>query len=168
MRLYLVRHCDAVHPLEDAERPLSPRGRDQAARLADWLPRIVGHVDQVWHSGVLRARQTAETLAGALPDAPPVVQHDGFTPGDSANHAADLVRHEDRALMVVTHLPLVARVAALLLTGRRDVEPLVFHTGSVAYLHGDSGAYVLDWLVHADVLPTARAPRATDSPAQRA
>ena len=34
MRVFLVHHADAVSPAEDAQRPLSAVGRDQAARMA--------------------------------------------------------------------------------------------------------------------------------------
>lgn len=64
--LYLVRHGeqqDAEHGLPDG--PLSPRGRRQAALLADRLSGIP--LDAVWHSPLQRATQTAQTVAERLP-----------------------------------------------------------------------------------------------------
>lgn len=64
--LYLVRHGeqqDAEHGLPDG--PLSPRGRRQAALVAD---RVSGlPLDAVWHSPLRRAAQTAEIMSERLP-----------------------------------------------------------------------------------------------------
>jgi len=161
MTLYLTRHCDAVHPIEDAARPLSEHGRDQARRLAAFLPRVLRDtdgIDEVLHSGVLRAQQTAEILADTARPAKGVQQIVGLTPGDSANAAADLLRHEQRSLLVVTHLPLVATLAAILLGGARAREPLLFRTGTMAALTGEGDFWSLEWMVHPGILPAA--PRA--------
>lgn len=68
--LYLVRHGeqqDAEHGLPDG--PLSPRGRRQAALIADRLSGLP--LDAVWHSPLQRAAQTANTLAERLPAVTP-------------------------------------------------------------------------------------------------
>jgi len=159
MRLYLVRHCEAVHPLQDPARPLSDRGREQARRLAAWMPRTVGVVDEILHSGVPRARETAELLAAAIHPLKGVRQAPGLCPDDAPRDIADLLRHLDGSRVVVTHLPLVARVAGLLIGARAATDPLTFHTGSCAALLGEVDAWTVDWLVHPDVLPPApRAP----------
>ncbi len=157
MTLYLTRHCDAVHPIEDAARPLSEIGRDQARRLAAFLPRALNGtdgVDEVLHSGVLRAQQTAEVLARAIQPAGGVRQIVGLTPGDSPSAAAELFRSEERSLLVVTHLPLVAIVAGLLLDDRRDGADLLFRTGTMVALTGEGDRWSLEWMVHPGVLPS--------------
>jgi probable phosphoglycerate mutase len=68
--LYLVRHGehqDAEHGLTDG--PLSPRGRRQAALLADRLSGIP--LDAVWHSPLRRAAETARIVAERLPAVSP-------------------------------------------------------------------------------------------------
>ena len=60
--VYLVHHADAVSPDVDAQRPLSERGRMHAERLAVESARRGVKPEVVWHSGKLRARQTAEAL----------------------------------------------------------------------------------------------------------
>ena len=58
--IYLLHHAEAVDASVDPQRPLSPGGRAHAARLAaDAAARGV-RPDVIWHSGKLRARQTAE------------------------------------------------------------------------------------------------------------
>ena len=68
--LYLVRHgehLDAEHGLEDG--PLSPRGKRQAAQLADRLSGVP--FDAVWHSPLERAAETARAVADRLPAVSP-------------------------------------------------------------------------------------------------
>lgn len=64
--IYLVRHGehqDAEHGLTDG--PLSPRGRRQAALLADRLSGVP--FDAVWHSPLMRAAETASVVAERMP-----------------------------------------------------------------------------------------------------
>lgn len=68
--IYLVRHGehqDAEHGLVDG--PLSPRGRRQAALIADRLSGVP--LDAVWHSPLMRASETARAVADRLPAVSP-------------------------------------------------------------------------------------------------
>jgi serine/threonine-protein phosphatase PGAM5 len=68
--IYLVRHGehqDAEHGLTDG--PLSPRGRRQAALLADRLSGVP--FDAVWHSPLMRASETASAVAERMPSLSP-------------------------------------------------------------------------------------------------
>jgi len=64
--LYLVRHgeqLDAEHGVDDG--PLSPRGQRQARLIADRLGGVP--FDNVWHSPLQRAEQTALIMSEHLP-----------------------------------------------------------------------------------------------------
>lgn len=68
--IYLVRHGehqDAEHGLVDGR--LSPRGRRQAALLADRLSGVP--FDAVWHSPLERASQTAQAVKERMPSLQP-------------------------------------------------------------------------------------------------
>lgn len=68
MTLLLVRHAEPVAPgdpgYEENERPLSPRGRDQARALVERL--VPMGITAVYASPYPRARQTVEPLAERL------------------------------------------------------------------------------------------------------
>jgi phosphohistidine phosphatase len=70
IQLCLLRHADAGDPEawtgDDAERPLSDKGRAQAERLATFLHGVRYAVDAVITSPKVRARQTAEIVADGL------------------------------------------------------------------------------------------------------
>lgn len=63
MELLLIRHGLPVRSAETDDPPLSPEGRDQAARVARWL--ADERIDAVFSSPMLRAVQTAEPFVAA-------------------------------------------------------------------------------------------------------
>ena len=70
LELYLLRHADAGDPAAwqgpDEARPLSRKGLRQAERLGAFLARLGFAPDAVITSPLVRARETAETVAAAL------------------------------------------------------------------------------------------------------
>jgi phosphohistidine phosphatase SixA len=70
VELYLLRHAHAgdaaAWPGDDDLRPLSEKGRRQAGRLGDLLAQVGFAPDVVLTSPLLRARETAEAVAGSL------------------------------------------------------------------------------------------------------
>lgn len=69
-RLVLLRHAKSSreHDLPDADRPLSPRGRRDAAAAGGWLAEHVGRPDLVLCSTALRTRHTWARVGEAEPD----------------------------------------------------------------------------------------------------
>lgn len=115
MRLILVRHGDALPAHDDAARVLSRRGREDVARLAARLAAEGVRPGEILHSGLVRARETAEILAAALQPPRGVAVMRGIRPDDDEGPAAaELAAHDDD-LIVVTHMTLVERLTARLL-----------------------------------------------------
>jgi phosphohistidine phosphatase len=70
VEIYLLRHAHAGNPDDwtgdDADRPLSPKGRRQAERLGRFLARNGFKPNAILTSPKVRAHQTAELMAAAL------------------------------------------------------------------------------------------------------
>jgi phosphohistidine phosphatase len=114
---YLVRHGDAVAQMDDPKRPLSVKGRRDVQRTAELALRGNIRISAIYHSGILRAFETAQMLADVL--APPrgLHLHAGLLPEDDpAIVKAELDLMED-PVAVVGHLPHLNRLAALLTSG---------------------------------------------------
>jgi phosphohistidine phosphatase len=108
MRLVLVHHADAVGPEVDPQRPLSPQGVVEVAALAQKAKAHKLTTAAIWHSGKLRARQTAETfLRVCSPFADFKMVH-GLRPDDSPRFIREAVDAEDRDIMAVGHMPHLA------------------------------------------------------------
>ncbi|MGB5260521.1 MAG: phosphohistidine phosphatase SixA [Gammaproteobacteria bacterium] len=158
MRLYLAQHGHAVDKQEDPTRPLSEAGMHDVRRIAQQLGDAGVQVARVWHSGKLRAEQTAVRLAKqVLPTGKPE-QTDGIAPNDSVEEfVADIdVWQEDT--LVIGHLPFMSRLVSLLLTGNPDQQSVQFTPGGVVCLERISPEHwILAWMLTSDLLKGGRA-----------
>ena len=137
MRLYLVQHGEAVAKEVDPDRPLSEQGREDIIRLAKWLEQRGVEVSEIWHSGKTRARQTAELLTPLLQTGGKICQQDGLTPNDPPKGLLWSIETRRADLLVVSHMPFVARAVAAAVTGEPDRPMIHFQPGSIAGLERD-------------------------------
>jgi phosphohistidine phosphatase len=157
MKLYLVRHADAV-PVEqfegsDAERPLTEVGVGQAQALAAALQTRKVTFDQVVTSPLLRARQTAAfLLTPAGPETPPAEAQwcDDLAFGGKRRRLAKyLVKLGKESVALVGHQPDLGELAAWLIGSRKARVELA--KGAAAFIEcdgePDKGAGTLHWLL---------------------
>ncbi len=115
MFLYLVHHGEAVGPDVDPRRPLSLLGRDSVIRLAADAARRGARPAVVWHSGKLRARQTAEEFWRACNALAEFSATRDLQPDDPPMWIRDRLRGESRDILIAGHYPHLPRLLALLL-----------------------------------------------------
>ena len=118
--------------------------------MAHWaIDRFGVRPTRIVHSGKTRSRQTAE-FWGRLVDVDPE-EGDGLAPDDDPTTWAGRLAAETGDVMVVGHLPRLARLASVLLTGEADRQLIGFQQGGlVALEHGDAG-----WIVALLLPPSA-------------
>lgn len=112
--VYLVHHGDALGPLRDPQRPLSARGRQQVEWLAREAANWHTHPVVIWHSGKLRARQTAEAYWRSCNPLAEFSATKWMQPGDPPR-IAGLLDVETRDVMLVGHMPHLDRLCRHLL-----------------------------------------------------
>ena len=117
MHLYLVHHGVAVGPEEDARRPLSAVGLAGAARVAAKAAALGAKPDVVWHSGKLRAKQTAQEFWRACNALAEFSASRDLQPDDSPQRIRDRLRKDTRDIAIAGHFPHLPRLLALLVTG---------------------------------------------------
>jgi phosphohistidine phosphatase len=115
--IVLVHHADAVGPDVDPMRRLSDAGRAAATRLAAEAAARGVRPDHVWHSGKLRARQTAELFWRACNPLAPFSAARGLQPDDPPAWIRDELAAESRSILVVGHMPHLDRLLRLMLQG---------------------------------------------------
>ena len=109
LELYFVRHGPAGSASawqgDDADRPLTDKGRALTEKVAGALARAGTEVDVIISSPYVRAVQTAEIAALALGVQQAVVQDDMLEPGFMLEHLGPILgRHSDaRRVMFVGH-----------------------------------------------------------------
>ena len=153
--LFLMQHGEAAREQDDPQRPLTDVGRADVGRVAA-VARAAGvRLDVCFHSGKLRAKQSAELLAAALGNAH-VEPAEGLAPNDPvALVARRLVGREDSAVAVVGHLPSLGRLASLLLAGDESAGLVVFRMGGLVKLapRGQGETYAVAWALTPEVCP---------------
>lgn len=123
--LVVMRHAKAEQDAStDAERPLSPRGHDDAAAAGRWLAAQGVQPDAALVSAAVRTRETFEGVAAAAGwSLEPTLEQGLYAAGTEA--AIDLVRlvgDEVRTLLVVGHNPTMGSLAMLLDDGTGDPD----------------------------------------------
>jgi phosphohistidine phosphatase len=148
MHLYLVQHADAKKAEEDPERGLTDGGFRDIARIALFAKERGVLVGTILHSGKKRALQTAQTIAGYLKPEREFAQAEGLSPRDDPKTWVERLKGLDGDLMLVGHLPHLARLASLLLCGDQEKSCVEFTTAGMVCLRrfGD-GHWAVAWMI---------------------
>lgn len=136
MHVFLVHHGDAVGPEVDPRRPLSPAGRVTVERLAAEAATRGAHPAVVWHSGKLRAKQTAESFWRACNALAEFSATKDLQPDDPPQRMRDRLMGETRDVMIAGHYPHLPNLLGLLV--RNPLAPFPQH-GVVALATADGG-----------------------------
>lgn len=112
--IVLVHHGNALGPDVDPMRPLSGPGHAASARLAAAAAARGVSPDVVWHSGKLRARQTAELFWNACNPLAAFSAARGLQPADPPRWIRDQLAGDDRSILIAGHMPHLAGLLRLL------------------------------------------------------
>ena len=140
MTVFLAHHGEAVGPDVDPRRPLSEQGRERVVHLAAEAAARGAHPAVVWHSGKLRARQTAEAYWRACNALATFSATRDLQPDDPPEWIRDRLRAETRDILIAGHYPHLPRLLTLMLstTDGADVPSFPQH-GMVAVQTDDEG-----------------------------
>ena len=153
MKLYLVRHGEALAKEIDPDQSLSEAGRANVERLAAFVGQRGVRAARILHSGKTRARQTAEILAEAMADAGACAARDGLAPNDPTAPIADEFAGSQDDTVLVGHLPFLGDLAARLVVGSEGVIVAAFRPATMVCLeHGAASGWYVAWMLCADML----------------
>jgi phosphohistidine phosphatase len=139
LQLLLVHHGDAVGADVDPQRPLSPKGREAVERAAENAAGRGARPAVVWHSGKLRARQTAQAFWRACNALAEFSATRDLQPDDPPAWLRDRLRGEPRDILIAGHFPHLPRLLALLLAGAAQGDVSFPLHGVVALETTDDG-----------------------------
>jgi phosphohistidine phosphatase len=135
VRVFLVHHAEAVGPDVDPRRPLSERGRHHVERLAAAVAARGARPAVIWHSGKLRAKQTAEAFWRACNPFAEFSATRDLQPGDPPDWMRDRLRGESRDILIAGHYPHLPSLLGMLIGG----SPTFPQHGVVALFSEDEG-----------------------------
>jgi len=157
MDIYLIQHAQAKSSEQDPARPLSKEGVANIERVAAFAETIGFTVDRIYHSGKLRAQQTAEVLARHLGIADKVETKKGLAPSDNVAPIKDwldrLSSDGVSSIVIVGHLPFLDKLTSLLVAGMEDAHVVAFQNAGIVKVvpkSTDSG-YSIQWIITPDI-----------------
>ncbi len=110
-------------------------------------------VNEIYHSAKPRAQQTAAILAQHLKPEKGIDQADNLLPMDDPGLWAMRLAGMDEDIMVVGHLPYMAKLAGLLLCGDQGKIILDFKQGGIVCLKRfEGGQWMLEWIIMPDLI----------------
>ena len=130
-KLYFAQHGIAVSKDDDPERPLSKDGIRQTNAIAKQLRQLDTPISAIFHSGKLRAQQTADIFSSILNPA-------------SMSELKDLSPNSDLSLinqsftinnaLYIGHLPNLEKIVSSLVTGDAEPNIIKFQNSAVVGL----------------------------------
>jgi phosphohistidine phosphatase len=142
--VYFSQHGLAVDKADDAERPLSRAGIQQTKSIARILHDSKTPVTSIFHSGKLRAAQTAKIFASAM-DISTTSETDGLSPNDDVTLLAQSLNINNA--LYIGHLPHLEKLVTYLITGSENVSIINFQNSAVACLEKYETQYQLQWYI---------------------
>jgi phosphohistidine phosphatase len=153
MHIYLIRHAHAVDADEDSERPLSKRGEEQVQALANFLKRSRGfEPEEIWHSSLLRSRQTAELLTRRLRLSAPLSVMPDLEPEADPRAVFRRIKAARRAVAIVGHEPHLSALATLLVVGKTEPVAFVMKKCAALCLDGIDPYWMVRWHVSPELV----------------
>jgi phosphohistidine phosphatase len=143
MQIFLLRHGDALQGMDDFARPLSAKGIADINKIAHYLQNQQVGIQQIFHSGLVRAEQSAEIMANIL--RVKMLKMPGLAPYDAIEAIIPEIYALDKSTLFVTHLPFVGMLLEAL-TGRY----LDFQTATVACLQEQKQHWEMQFYIHAN------------------
>jgi phosphohistidine phosphatase len=139
--LYLLRHAKsswADPTLPDPDRPLAPRGRRDAKRIANHLARLEIEPELILCSPAQRTRETLQLLRPAL-GASPAVKLEAELYAASSSSLLERIRavpETTASVMLIGHNPGLHELALVLASAGAELERLeaTFPTAALATL----------------------------------
>ena len=155
LRLYLVQHAEAKSKAEDPERPLSGKGLMNIRKIGKFAKQNLRiDVAQIFHSGKLRAKQTAEILADHLLSTKEVIIKETLEPLADPKIWRTRLEKAKEDIMLVGHLPHLNKLASDLLCSNENSEVITFRMGAIICLERDNqNHWAIHWIITPDNLP---------------
>jgi phosphohistidine phosphatase len=147
INIYLLQHAETMSKEQNHERPLTERGRQQIASVAQILEKMSIQVDQIRHSGKTRTQQTAAILGETLLSNGGPMAVSGLKPMGEVAPVAEQLEHESKAVMLVGHLPFMERTAGFLLTKDADRPVVRFTNAAIVCLTKAKNRCQVSWIL---------------------
>ena len=152
MKLYLLQHGDSLAEEVNPERPLSEAGMKDIEKLGKFLEDIDITFSNIFHSGKLRAKQTAEMIAKCISYPKPVEAHAGLNPNDEVFIVANELDKLKGDTLLVGHLPYMSKLVGHLVSGEKNQTLVSFEPGTLVCLEKTLNFWAIYWIIRPQLI----------------
>jgi phosphohistidine phosphatase len=151
-KVYFAQHGLAIEKTENPERPLSVMGMEQSKFIATQLATSKTNISKIFHSGKLRAAQTAEVFAESL----------NITTMSAVSYLSpnyDIVNTtkflDTDSALYIGHLPHLDKLTSYLITGDKNGGLIHFQNSAVLCLDKTTPQFKIQWYLTPELLVRA-------------
>lgn len=153
MFLYLVQHAEAKREEEDPARGLTEKGFRDIVKVAAYAAKLDVKIARIFHSGKTRALQTAQVLEEHLTPEKGISEIDGLTPMDDPDIWSKRIPQINDDVVLVGHLPHLARLSSLVLCGGKENNIIDFKMGGIVCLKRfEDKHWSVAWMITPEVV----------------
>lgn len=153
MHVFLIRHAHAEDGERDAIRPLSRKGLRQIRAISRFLNEHDAlDANEIWHSPLERARDTATLLAQKLRLKAKLLEKPGLKPQDDPQAIVRRLRQVTQPVAVVGHDPHLSAVASLLVAGYAVPSHFVLKKCAVLRLDRSGSEWSVRWQISPEII----------------
>lgn len=150
----MVQHAESELKEEDPSRPLSEKGWEGIRKVAKHAEEHLHvQVNQIFHSGKLRAKQTAEVLAEHLYPAKGVTVAEGLEPLDDPKVWKNRLAETTEDTMLVGHLPHLGKLTGHLLIDEPKQVVTFRNAGIVCLERDEPSCWTIQWMITPEIIP---------------
>ena len=143
-----MQHGKPVSKEEDPDRPLSDQGKKDVEKIASFLQKCGLNIEDIFHSGKTRARQTAEIMSTRLIPRVKPQKKGSLSPLDDVKETANQIEKNEKDLLIAGHLPHLAKLTSLLIARDESIPVVGFQQGGVVCLEkGEEGNWAVVWML---------------------
>lgn len=153
MKVYLVQHGACLEKTVNPEQPLSEKGRKDIGSLCQFLSLLSIESHCLWHSGKLRAQQTAEILVSSLASSVTIESREGLAPMDEIGVIEKTIYQLNQNVLLVGHMPFLGKLAAKFLVANETQNLIAFEPGTMVCLaQNEKQAWQMQWMIRPDIV----------------
>ncbi|MCP3875047.1 MAG: phosphohistidine phosphatase SixA [Desulfobacteraceae bacterium] len=150
MAIFLVQHGICHSKDQDPEKGLSEIGFENTSKIAQVAKAYKIPVLKIVQSGKKRAEQTATIFKEILDVKDPCERINGIKPLDNVKAFADGIDPNSN-VMIVGHLPFMARLVSYLTAGSENLKVYKFQNSGIVCLDFEEGSWFIKWTLNPDI-----------------
>lgn len=153
MKLYCVRHAQALPAPDDNLRELSPEGRLEAQNMANFLKLAQIKPSQIIHSCTTRTQTTAAIIGKTLGLDHITPCATGINSEDNADDMIPVVQAWESDTMIISHLPFIAHLVSKLVAHKDQPNMIHYPPCTIVCLdHVHENQWAFEWMLTPSLL----------------